>query len=62
VLLAGPNVTWGCVDHHLGVLTARAGDAGAAATLLRAALAQHERFRAAPWAARSAARMAELAR
>jgi len=61
VLLAGPNVTWGCVDHHLGVLTARAGDAAAAVALLRGALAQHERFGAAPWAARSAAALAVLA-
>ena len=54
VLLDGPQVIWGCVDHHLGTLAARARDHDESAHRLRQALVQHREFGAQAWAARTA--------
>lgn len=62
VHLEGPSITWGCVDHRLGVLAFAAGDLDAATPLLRSALAQHTSFGARPWSWRSSMALAEVLR
>jgi hypothetical protein len=52
----------GAHAHHLGLLHAALGDRRNAESLLRAALATHERLGAAAWAAETAAALAGLAR
>ncbi len=60
VVLQGPNVIWGCVDHHLGALASRAGDHEEALPHLRRALAQHRAFGARPWEARTMVSLGRL--
>jgi tetratricopeptide (TPR) repeat protein len=50
VIVGGCAAYHAAVDHHLGALAASLGDAGAAETHFRAALAMHERLGAAGWA------------
>ena len=53
VLLQGPQVIWGCVDHHLGSLAARVGDQDRGLHHLRRALAQHRGFGSRLWEAKT---------
>ena len=60
VLLDGPQVIWGCVDHHLGALAARARDHDESVYRLRKALVQHREFGALPWEAKTSVALGGL--
>jgi hypothetical protein len=60
VLLVGPQVLWGSVDHQLGILSAALGQVDEAAAHLQAAVNIEQRFRAEQFAERSRLELARL--